>query len=111
MINKLPHIKAFLHIFGIAAIVIITAISPGCGLFQKMLTSMDMHPELVKRSEEFPGSHKCGDCHIDIYKEWSESTHSKSYINEEFRVATNNYEFEFCIRCHAPETVFLPLKK
>ena len=110
MIHKFPCTKTSLRIFVIAAIIIITAISPGCGLFQKMLTSMNIHPELVERSDEFPGSHKCGDCHIDIYKEWSESTHSKSYTSEEFRVATNNYEFEFCIRCHAPETVFLSLE-
>ncbi|MCR4343831.1 MAG: hypothetical protein NUV44_03610 [Candidatus Scalindua sp.] len=100
----------FSCIFSIAAIIVITTISSGCGLFQKMLTSMNMHPELVERGEEFPGSHKCGDCHIDIYREWAGSTHSKSYISEKFRVATNNYEFEFCIRCHVPETVFLSLE-
>jgi nitrate/TMAO reductase-like tetraheme cytochrome c subunit len=90
--------------------VVIMAVSSGCGLFQKMLTSMNIHPELVKRDEEFPGSQKCGHCHIDIYKEWAESTHSKSYISKVFRVATNNYEFEFCIRCHAPKTIFTSLE-
>ncbi len=110
MIHKHHSIKSFLRISCVLIVVGIMAASSGCGLFQKMLTSMDMHPELVERSEKFPGSHKCGHCHIDIYKEWAESTHSKSYISEEFRIATNNYEFEFCIRCHAPETVFTSLE-
>jgi len=94
----------------VLAVVAIMAAASGCSLFQKMLTSMDMHPELVERGEKFSGSHKCGDCHVDIYKEWAGSSHSKSYISEEFRVATNNYEFEFCIRCHVPETIFMSLE-
>ncbi len=107
MIHKHHSIKTFLRISGLLIVVGIMMASFGCGLFQKMLTSMDMHPELVERSEAFPGSQKCGHCHIDIYKEWTGSTHSKSYISEEFRVATNNYEFEFCMKCHVPETVFV----
>ena len=110
MIYKLPSTKTILCISGVLVIVAIMAASSGCGLFQKMLTSMNIHPELAERGEKFPGSEKCGYCHIDIYKEWTRSKHSKSYINEEFRVATNNYEFEFCIRCHAPETIFTLLE-
>ena len=68
--------------------------------------TMNLHPELVKRGEGFPGSEKCGDCHIDIYDEWSKSRHAKSYTSEEFRVSTNNYEFKFCLGCHVPETIF-----
>jgi hypothetical protein len=110
MTHKHHITKTFLRISCLLAMIAIMAASSGCGLFQKMLTSMNIHPELVKRDEEFPGSHKCGDCHIDIYKEWAGSTHSKSYISEVFKVATNNYEFEFCIRCHAPKTIFTLLE-
>ena len=110
MIHKHHDAKTFLSISGILAIVAIVTIASGCGLFQKMLTTMNIHPELAERGEKFPGSEKCGHCHIDIYKEWTGSTHSKSYISEEFRVATNNYEFGFCIRCHAPETIFTLLE-
>jgi hypothetical protein len=99
------------HILGISVIIIITTISSGCGLFQEMLTSMNMHPELVKRGEEFPGSIACGDCHVDIYIEWLGSSHSKSYISENFKLSTNNYEFKFCLGCHVPETIFAPLKQ
>ncbi|MBO1223175.1 MAG: hypothetical protein JYX80_01985 [Candidatus Scalindua sediminis] len=70
--------------------------------------TMNLHPELVKRSEEFPGSKKCGECHIDIYNEWAGSLHAKSYVSEEFRVSTNDYEFKFCLGCHVPETIFTP---
>ncbi|MDR4499259.1 MAG: cytochrome c family protein [Candidatus Scalindua sp.] len=66
---------------------------------------MNMYPELVKRGIDFPGSKRCGDCHIDIYKEWADSMHAKSYVNEEFRVASNDYGYPFCMRCHVPESI------
>ena len=96
------------RIFAIALIIIITTISSGCGLFQKMLTSMNIHPELVKRGDESPGSVACGGCHVDIYIEWLRSSHAKSYIGKNFRISTSNYEFKFCLGCHVPETIFAP---
>jgi hypothetical protein len=48
-------------------LIAIMAIPSGCGLVE------NLHPELVKRGEEFPGSKACGDCHVDIYNEWVES--------------------------------------
>ncbi len=90
--------------FSIVIAIAIMTILSGCKLIESL------HPELVQRGEGFPGSKKCGDCHIDIYNEWVESLHSKSYTNEKFREATNNYEFEFCLGCHVPETIFTPLK-
>ncbi len=110
MIHKLSGTRTILRISGVLAVVAIMAALSGCGLFQKMLTSMNIHPELAERGKKFPGSHKCGHCHIDIYKEWEGSTHSKSYTSDKFRVATNNYEYEFCIRCHAPKTIFTLLE-
>ena len=64
-----------------------------------------MYPELVKRGKEFPGSKRCGDCHIDIYKEWADSMHAKSYVNEEFRITSNDYGYTFCLSCHIPESI------
>jgi len=69
---------------------------------------MNLHPELVKRGEGFPGPHKCGDCHVEIFNEWAESLHAESYISEEFKSSTNDYEFKFCLGCHVPETIFTP---
>jgi len=53
--------------------------SSGCGLFQKMLTSMDMHPELVKRDEEFPGSHNA-DIVISTFTRSGQSQHTQKVI-------------------------------
>ncbi len=99
------------RLLGIAVIMIFTTTSSGCGLFQKMLTSMNMHPELVERSENFPGSAVCGECHVDIYVEWVRSSHSKSYISKEFKLSTDNYEFKFCLGCHVPDTIFAQLNQ
>jgi hypothetical protein len=104
MIYKHPGKKPFSLVFGMVAIISIMAISSGCKLIE------NLHPELAMRGEDSMGSHKCGECHVDIYNEWAESSHSKSYTSEEFRVATNNYEFKFCIRCHVPETIFTSLE-
>jgi len=110
MVYKYSYAKIFLRIAGTVVTVFSLSITSGCGLFQKFLTSMNMYPELVIRSAEFSGSHKCGECHVDIYNEWMKSLHSKSYTSEEFRVSTNNYEFKFCIRCHIPESIFASLE-
>ncbi|GJQ60228.1 MAG: hypothetical protein SCALA701_30290 [Candidatus Scalindua sp.] len=67
---------------------------------------MNIFPELVKRGAESPGAERCGDCHITIYNEWAGSPHAKSYVNEEFRTTSGDYEFQFCLSCHVPETVF-----
>ncbi len=111
MVYKYTSSTSIFHILGAVFIIIVMTISPGCGLFQKILTSMNMHPELVKRGEEFPGSVACGDCHVDIYIEWLGSSHAKSYISEKFKLSTNNYEFKFCLGCHVPETVLSTLKQ
>lgn len=103
MIYKHPGTKPFSCVISMVIVIAIMAIPSGCKLIE------NLHPELVKRGAESPGSHKCGDCHVDIYNEWVESSHSQSYISEDFRVSTNNYEFKFCIRCHVPETIFTAL--
>ncbi|MCP5005190.1 MAG: hypothetical protein GY941_14830 [Planctomycetes bacterium] len=66
---------------------------------------MNIHPELVKRGTVSHGSQRCGDCHMTIYKEWEDSMHAKSYVNEEFRTSSNDYEFQFCLSCHVPESI------
>ncbi len=54
-------------------------------------------------SNTFPRAKECGKCHVDIYQEWSESDHARAYTNPHFRSATNDYSFEHCLGCHAPE--------
>ena len=67
MIYKHPGKKPFSLVFGLVAIITIMAISSGCKLIE------NLHPELVKRGEGFPGSKECGNCHVVIYNEWVES--------------------------------------
>jgi len=100
MKHNISGTKTFLRISAILSIVAILFISAGCKLIE------NLHPELVQRGEEFPGSKECSECHIDIYKEWVESSHSSSYTNEAFKRSTNNYEFKFCLGCHVPESIF-----
>ncbi len=96
--------KPFSWISTFLILIAILSIVSGCKLIA------NLHPELVKKGENSPESKECSKCHIDIYKEWTASTHSKSYISELFRVATNNYEYQFCMGCHIPETIFKSLR-
>lgn len=68
--------------------------------------SCTIYPELVETGPKSPKSERCGECHQDIYREWKDSPHARSFANEAFREETNDYQFTFCIGCHAPETIF-----
>lgn len=48
---------------------------------------------------------QCASCHADVYKEWENSWHAKSYIDPEVRKLSNEYANEQCIDCHAPRPV------
>ncbi|MDR4507861.1 MAG: cytochrome c family protein [Candidatus Brocadiaceae bacterium] len=65
-----------------------------------------LYPELVEKGMNAPKSERCGDCHIDIYDEWKDSPHARSFTNPLFKEETNGYQFTFCLGCHAPETIF-----
>ncbi|MBI5124934.1 MAG: hypothetical protein HZA70_01720 [Planctomycetes bacterium] len=64
------------------------------------------HSDLVMRGKGSPPAERCGECHIEIYKEWVASPHAKSFSSEDFKEATNDYSFRFCLGCHAPESVY-----
>lgn len=64
------------------------------------------YPELVEKGTMAPKSERCGECHQAIYKEWVQSPHANSYTSAAFREETNEYQFTFCLGCHAPETIF-----
>lgn len=65
------------------------------------------HSGLARRGEESPPAERCGECHIEIYKEWEGSPHAKSFSSEDFRETTNDYSFKFCLGCHAPESIYV----
>ncbi|MBC8551358.1 MAG: hypothetical protein H8D23_17060 [Candidatus Brocadiales bacterium] len=104
MNHKTSVITSYPWMLNLLALIVIIYVVSGCKLIE------NLHPELVKRGEGSPGSKECSKCHIDIYKEWVESSHSGSYSGEAFRVATNNYEYKFCLGCHIPETIFKSLQ-
>lgn len=53
--------------------------------------------------EEFPRAATCEHCHGEVFAEWSASPHAKAYTNAHFREATDEYRFNACLGCHAPE--------
>lgn len=71
-----------------------------------LLTGCVVYPELAERGVKAPSAERCGDCHADIYHEWKNSSHAHSFTDPAFREETNEYQFTFCLGCHAPETIF-----
>jgi len=67
------------------------------------LVSCTSFEHLTASGDNFAHAKDCGKCHVEIYREWSQSDHAKAYTNPYFRKATNNYTFESCIGCHAPQ--------
>jgi len=67
------------------------------------LTGCASFDYLTRVTEEFPKAKQCGKCHIEIYKEWSESDHAAAYVNPHFRQMTGDYVFSDCLSCHAPQ--------
>lgn len=61
---------------------------------------------LTRVEEHYPSASQCGKCHIEIHDEWKESVHSRSYSNDAFRLATNNYSFQDCLGCHSPVSIY-----
>lgn len=57
---------------------------------------------LTQVEERYPSASQCGKCHVDIYKEWKQSVHSRSYSNDAFQFATNDHSFQDCLGCHSP---------
>ena len=72
-------------------------------VFAILLASCASFKHLTLVSNTFPGAKDCGKCHVEIYHEWSESDHAHAYTNPHFRAATDDYRFESCLSCHAPE--------
>ncbi|MFQ5432591.1 MAG: multiheme c-type cytochrome [Nitrospinota bacterium] len=59
----------------------------------------------------YTSSRICGYCHVDIYKSWKKSIHSRSYTDQAFQDAYRKAYAEskgllkgYCLRCHAPTT-------
>jgi nitrate/TMAO reductase-like tetraheme cytochrome c subunit len=68
----------------------------------------DAHANLFAESR-FPSATTCATCHLDIYREWSVSSHAYAQMSPVFNAMhatilkeTNGTNGDFCIRCHTP---------
>ncbi len=57
----------------------------------------------------FTSARKCGECHQDIYQQWSQSMHSRSFTDPIYRAVVDKMieksggkNKAFCLSCHAP---------
>ncbi len=53
-------------------------------------------------SPRFETAAQCGECHVEIYKEWKASYHGRAMSDPLFREFSAEVNQEECIRCHAP---------
>lgn len=65
------------------------------------------------RVDQFIKPSVCGECHSEIYKQWSGSMHSKAFVDPLWRAATKLFfkevtkkeemiEMKACVKCHTP---------
>ena len=54
-----------------------------------------------------PSIAACGGCHIEVYREWSESLHHRAWTNANVRTATSDFRRRGCRPCHSPMPVLL----
>ena len=83
---------------GLACLVLMA----GCALLALCVSSCTSFERLTKVVEQFPQARACGECHVEIHREWSDSPHARAYTNPRYREGTDDYRFVACIGCHAP---------
>ena len=59
---------------------------------------------------EFTSAEVCGGCHTEIFNQWSQSMHSRSFSDPVYRAVieemikeTGGRQQRFCLTCHAPD--------
>jgi hypothetical protein len=67
----------------------------------------DGHSSLVNDESLYPTAAQCGECHKQIYEEWSSSQHAYASISpmfhkfeQKFQDLTQGTVGTFCVRCH-----------
>jgi hypothetical protein len=67
----------------------------------------DGHSSLVNNESLYPTAAQCGECHKQIYEEWSSSQHAYASISpmfhkfeQKFQDLTQGTVGTFCVRCH-----------
>lgn len=79
------------------------------GLAAWLLVALFGRPEAVAEALGFTSSAQCRDCHSEVYAEWEQSWHARSWTDPDVRAPSqsNNFANKDCIDCHAPKDVFL----
>ena len=75
-----------------------------------LLVSSPILGQPSKISEaDFTSSKECGECHQEIYSQWSQSMHSRSLSDPVYQTVINEMVKQtggakkvFCLSCHAP---------
>ena len=57
--------------------------------------------------QQWTSSKQCQECHTEVYAEWEDSWHAKSYIDPDVREQSQDFANTDCIDCHAPKPVLL----
>jgi nitrate/TMAO reductase-like tetraheme cytochrome c subunit len=67
----------------------------------------DVHQSLSNDESLYPTASQCGECHKQIYEEWSSSSHANASISpmfhkfeQKFQNLTQGTVGTFCVRCH-----------
>ena len=63
-------------------------------------------PEPAAPLVNFDSSARCATCHAEVYAEWKDSWHSRSWNDPDVRALSNDFANTDCIACHAPRPVF-----
>jgi len=81
----------------------------GSGVDGQKITPLTRPWELTVKTGGVPkgldslSASECGECHVDFYREWSTSTHSKAWQDYQFQEEWKKNEKLFiCINCHTP---------
>ena len=49
-----------------------------------------------------PSLAACGTCHLEVFREWQQSLHSRAWTNANVRLATRDFQKTECRPCHSP---------
>jgi hypothetical protein len=89
---------------------LLLAVTVSAGLSGYSQDSVRTAPHHLKASD-FTSAAKCGDCHVEIYQQWTNSAHSRAATDPIFwqmlPTAARDLESRglgagFCLKCHAP---------
>lgn len=76
------------------------------GLGGGLLFAVLRPPPPPAEARVFTSSEQCAACHAEVYGEWRNSWHSRSWTDPDVLALSNDFANTDCIDCHAPRPVF-----